>query len=155
MLSLLSTPQDKQMAKQSKEFMSAMKLAEDDDRKVQLFRRESRTTPAEGDQDAMIEYFLNTVGEDMDFEVSRCRPRLDALFFRSVGAPLHAAVELPFSCSALLPHRHLDGVMGKERFAAKPDEDKLVELEALRDYLTGACEALDQVVTKTGGAKER
>lgn len=52
---------DKQMKKSSKEFMAAIKLAEDDDRKVQLLRRESRTAPADDDQEAMVEYFLNTV----------------------------------------------------------------------------------------------
>ncbi len=30
----------------------------------------------------MVEYFLNTVGEDMQFEVARYRPKLDTAFFR-------------------------------------------------------------------------
>ena len=51
--------------------------------------------------------------------------------------------------------RNLDGIIGKERFASEPDEDKLVELEALRDYLKSVCEAIDAMVNKTGGAKER
>lgn len=32
----------------------------------------------------LVEYFLNTVAEDMEFEVSRYRPRLTAEFFRCV-----------------------------------------------------------------------
>lgn len=101
---------EKQMQKSSKEFMAAIKLAEDDDRKVQLMRREARQAPADGDHQGLVEYFLNTVGrhhepckivltifsfvrnclqmyqvaEDMDFEVSRRRPSLDAAFFRYV-----------------------------------------------------------------------
>ena len=53
---------EKQMQKSSKEFMAAIKLAEDDDRKVQLLRREARQAPAEGDHQGLVEYFLNTVG---------------------------------------------------------------------------------------------
>jgi hypothetical protein len=57
-------------------------LLQDDDRKVQLFRRESRTPPEAGDHDGLIEYFMNTVTEDMQFEVSRWRPTLNDSFFR-------------------------------------------------------------------------
>ena len=52
---------EKQMQKSSKEFMAAIKLAEDDDRKVQLMRREARQAPADGDHQGLVEYFLNTV----------------------------------------------------------------------------------------------
>ena len=55
----------------------------------------------------------------------------------------------------VLPSRNLDAIIGKERFAAEPDADKLVELEALRDFLSTMCEAIDAMVDKTGGAKER
>ena len=71
-----------QMKKENKEFMAAIKIAEDDDRKAALLRRETRTSPAEGDHDGMIEYLLSTVAEDMEFEISRYRPRLDSVFFR-------------------------------------------------------------------------
>eukprot|EP00195_Chlamydomonas_chlamydogama_P007973 CAMPEP_0202898920 /NCGR_PEP_ID=MMETSP1392-20130828/7306_1 /ASSEMBLY_ACC=CAM_ASM_000868 /TAXON_ID=225041 /ORGANISM="Chlamydomonas chlamydogama, Strain SAG 11-48b" /LENGTH=324 /DNA_ID=CAMNT_0049584987 /DNA_START=91 /DNA_END=1065 /DNA_ORIENTATION=+ len=121
---------EKQMKKENKEFMAAMKLAEDEIRKEVLVRRESRNVPDKAEE--LVEYFLNTVAEDMEFEVSRCRPKLDKEFFR-----------------------HLDGVIGKERFAPQPDEDRLAELDALRQYLTAACEALDTAVNKTASAKDR
>lgn len=44
-----------------------------------MFRRESRT-PAANDEE-LVEYFLNTLAEDMEFEVARNRPRLSASFF--------------------------------------------------------------------------
>jgi hypothetical protein len=71
-----------QMKKENKEFMAAIKMADDDDRKAALLRRETRSSPAEGDHDGMIEYLLSTVAEDMEYEISRNRPRLDAGFFR-------------------------------------------------------------------------
>ncbi|GAX79347.1 hypothetical protein CEUSTIGMA_g6789.t1 [Chlamydomonas eustigma] len=127
---------DKQMKKENKEFVAAMKLAEDDDRKVQLFRRESRTPPEAGDHDGLIEYFMNTVTEDMQFEVSRWRPTLNDSFFR-----------------------HLDGVIGRLRFTGDASDEEsseqLVELETLRDYLVASCAAIDQAVVKMSSAKDR
>lgn len=35
-------------------------------------------------------------------------------------------------------------MLGAERFAAKPDEDKLAELDLLRRYLAEASEAVDK-----------
>ncbi len=49
---------EKQMERSSKDYSTAMKMAEDDDHKKQLFRRETRTAPKEGDSDDLIEYFL-------------------------------------------------------------------------------------------------
>ncbi len=42
--------------------------------------------------------------------------------------------------------RYLDNVMGAERFAAKPDEEKLAELDLLRRFLAEAIVALDKWV---------
>ncbi len=41
-----------------------------------------RAHPQEGDHDSMIDYFINTVEADLQYEVARYRPRLDADFFR-------------------------------------------------------------------------
>jgi hypothetical protein len=68
------------MAKEAKSFASTLKLSEDDARKEIIMRREARgtaETPAE-----LVEYFLNTVADDMEFEVARNRPKLDAAFFK-------------------------------------------------------------------------
>jgi hypothetical protein len=56
-------------------------------------------------------------------------------------------------------YRHLDGVIGHLRFSGDTsDEDsseRLVELEALRDYLLVSCAAIDQAVVKMSSAKDR
>lgn len=46
-------------------------------------------------------------------------------------------------------------MIGQVRFGGEPDEDRLLELEALRQYLTAAVEVVDQTVAKTSSAKER
>jgi hypothetical protein len=45
----------------------------------------------------------------LQFEVARCRPQLTADFFKQ-----------------------LDTLVGQERFSPKPDEERLAELETLR-----------------------
>lgn len=123
---------EKQMKKENKEFMSAMKLAENDTEKEILFRRESRTPPTNNEE--LVEYFLNTMAEDMEFEVSRKRPMLDGSFFR-----------------------HMDNIIGALRFSpeGEKDEDGLAELEGLRQYLVQACQVVDQAVSKVSSAKDR
>lgn len=48
----------------------------------------------------------------LQFEVARCRPLLTADFFKQ-----------------------LDTLVGQERFSAKPDEERLAELETLRQVV--------------------
>lgn len=43
----------------------------------------------------------------------------------------------------------------QERFAAKPDEDRLIELETLRTYLEEGREAVDKAVASNISAVER
>lgn len=43
----------------------------------------------------------------------------------------------------------------QERFAAKPDEDRLAELETLRQYLEEGKEAVDKAVTSNISAVDR
>jgi hypothetical protein len=96
-----------------------------------LARRATRSPPGE-DNDELVEYFLNTMAEDMEYEVARCRPQLNADFFRQ-----------------------LDKRIGTERFATPPDEDVLAELTTLREYLTAASEYVDKTIRQTTSAVER
>ena len=64
--------------------------------------------------------------------MARCRPRINAAFFKQ-----------------------LDNLIGQERFAAKPDEERLAELETLRQYLEEGAEAVDKAVTATASAVDR
>jgi hypothetical protein len=95
-----------------------------------LARRMSRTPPA--DSEALMEYFLNTLAEDMEYEVARCRPQLNTEFFRM-----------------------LDKRIGNERFATPPDEEALAELETLRDYLTAMSTYVDKAIQRTASAVDR
>jgi hypothetical protein len=61
---------------------------------------------------------------------------------------------------ATLPHSLYDcplppSSLPQERFAAKPDEERLVELETLRQYLEEASEAVDKAVASNISAVER
>lgn len=71
---------------------------------------QARTEPT--DDPELIEYLLNTDMVDMQYEVTRFRPRLTAEFFSQ-----------------------LDKTIGEERFQTEPDEDRLAELDSLRAYL--------------------
>lgn len=93
-------------------------------------KREARVVPE--DPHDLIEFFLDTEGPDMEFEVARCRPKLDKTFFGT-----------------------LDKLVGVERFSTVPDEDRLAELETLRDYLTEATEAIDNATKAVIAAPER
>lgn len=97
------------------EFAASMRSAKDDVRREVLARRLLRSPPPSGDHETLIEYFLSTNSEDMDFEVARCRPYVTPEFFKD-----------------------LDKILGKERFSSKPDAEKMAELEALRQYLDDA-----------------
>eukprot|EP00879_Flechtneria_rotunda_P015368 GHRR01016066.1.p1 GENE.GHRR01016066.1~~GHRR01016066.1.p1 ORF type:complete len:190 (+),score=61.71 GHRR01016066.1:669-1238(+) len=68
----------------------------------------------------------------LQFEVARCRPQLTADFFKQ-----------------------LDTMVGQERFAAKPDQDRLAELETLRQYLEEGKEAVDKAVQANISAVDR
>lgn len=111
-------------------FAAAVLMAKDEDRQKVIARRESRTVPTSAS--ALVEYYLNTLAEDMEFEVARTRPLLTPEFFK-----------------------HLDGLVGQERFAMKPDQERLAELETLREYLTQSSEAVDNMVQSTLSATDK
>ncbi|GAB4813192.1 hypothetical protein N2152v2_000238 [Parachlorella kessleri] len=93
-------------------------------------KREAREVPA--DDHDLVNHLLDTEAMEMDYEVARCRPRLTAEFF------------------ALL-----DRKIGIERFSTAPDEEKLAELEALRDFLKEAVAAVDKTVSSVTAPQER
>lgn len=84
-----------------------------------LAAREARQPPTSGGR-ALVDYFLNTDADEMEFEIARCRPLVDAAFLQ-----------------------FLDSEIGALRFAATPNEDALAELEVLRDVLKEGVAAVD------------
>lgn len=94
------------------------------------FRRDSREVPE--DKYELIEFFLETEATDMNYEVARCRPNLDDEFFTILNKQI-----------------------GMEQLSLEKDEDKLAELEMLRDYLTEAIEAIDVATNQVSAAPER
>ncbi|KAG2483075.1 hypothetical protein HYH03_018056 [Edaphochlamys debaryana] len=118
------------MMQENKEFAAQMQRAKDDVRRQVLLRREARNVPT--DDLELIEFMLNTEAEDMEFEVARCRPRFTPAFFAKLST-----------------------IIGQERFAAKPDQERLAELDTLRQYLEEGVEAIDKAVGKTASAAER
>lgn len=119
----------KQM-QQDAQLRATVQQAKDESRRQVIARRASRTPP--NDHIGLIEYLLNSTAEDMEYEVARCRPQLSVEFFRT-----------------------LDSIIGQERFGAKPDEEKLAELETLRQYLQEATAAVDAAVAQTASAADR
>lgn len=111
-------------------FAAAIATAFDEDRKKVIARRESRNIPTTDAE--LVEFYLNTIAEDMEFEVARTRPRLTPEFFK-----------------------YLDNIVGQERFSMKPDQERLAELETLRDYLKQGSEAVDTAVKQTLSATEK
>lgn len=118
------------MMKENKEYAKEMARAKDDVRRAVLTRREARAPPTPHDE--LVEFLLNTEAEDMEYTVARCRPLLDAEFFRQ-----------------------LDTLLGRERFAAKPDQERIAELDTLRQYLEEGVAAVDKAVIKMSSAADR
>ncbi|XWS38512.1 hypothetical protein CRYUN_Cryun19dG0137600 [Craigia yunnanensis] len=91
--------------------------------------REIPDTPAE-----LIEYFLDTEAQEIEFEVARLRQRLDEEFFS-----------------------HLKFEIGQIRFAVSKTEDmedRLIELEALQKALQEGTEAYDKMQADLVTAKK-
>lgn len=114
---------DQEFKKQMEEFAAKK-------REELVAKRESRLIPT--DNNALIEYFLDTETPEMEFEVARCRTQLDTAFFSN-----------------------LDTSIGSLRFAAVPNEDRLAELETLRDYLKEAVEAVDKAAQSVSAPADR
>ncbi|WOG88432.1 hypothetical protein DCAR_0207667 [Daucus carota subsp. sativus] len=83
----------------------------------------------------LIEYFLDTEAQELEFEIARLRPRLDDEFFACVKFEL-----------------------GQLRFAVNKTqdmEDRVLELEALQKALQEGTEAYDKLQTNIVKARER
>lgn len=93
-------------------------------------RRDARTPPE--DPYDLIEYFLDTDAEDMEYEVARCRPLMSENFF---------AV--------------LNKQVGIERVSPQPDEERLAELDGLREFLEAAVKAVDTATAAVAAAPAR
>ncbi|XAR70418.1 hypothetical protein NMG60_11027264 [Bertholletia excelsa] len=94
--------------------------------------RQSRVAPDSPAE--LVEYFLDTEAQDIEFEIARLRPRLDKEFFS-----------------------HLQFELGQLRFAVSKTqdmEDRLIELEALQKALTEGTEAYDKMQGELIRAKE-
>ncbi len=127
---LIARRMTQKMMEQNREFAAEMQRTKDDLRRAVLTRREARNPP--DDHIELIEYLLNTEAEDMQFEMARCRPKLTKEFFKQ-----------------------LDTIIGRERFAPKPDEERVAELDMLRQYLEEGVEAIDKAVVSTASAADR
>ncbi|PHT92634.1 hypothetical protein T459_00516 [Capsicum annuum] len=85
--------------------------------------RESRVIP--DTVEGLVEFFLDTEAQEIEFEVARLRPRLNKEFFD-----------------------HLQVELGKLRFSVNKTqdvEDRLIELETLQTALQEATEAYDKL----------
>ncbi|XP_024935239.2 uncharacterized protein LOC107430256 isoform X2 [Ziziphus jujuba] len=94
--------------------------------------RNSRVVPDTPAQ--LVEYFLDTEAQEIEFEIARMRTRLNEEFFS-----------------------HLNFEIGQLRFAASKTEDmedRLIELEALQKALNEGTEAYDKMQRDLVTAKE-
>lgn len=104
-------------------------LREEKERREAL--RQSRVVPDTAGE--LIEYFLDTEAQEIEFEIARLRPRLNEEFFK-----------------------HLQSELGQLRFAVNKTqamEDRSVELEALQKALTEGTEAYDKMQNELVKAK--
>lgn len=95
--------------------------------------RQARVVPQTNSE--LVNFLLDTETQDIEFEIARCRPRLDEDFFS-----------------------FLQREIGSARFSVnrtKETEDRLVELEALNKVLQEGIEAYDKMTIDMLGAKER
>ncbi|KAI5068421.1 hypothetical protein GOP47_0016766 [Adiantum capillus-veneris] len=95
--------------------------------------REARVVPQTNSE--LVNFLLDTEAQDIEFEIARCRPRLNEEFFS-----------------------FLQNEIGSVRFSVnqtKETEDRLVELEALNKVLQEGLEAYDKLTKNMLGARER
>ncbi|GAU20723.1 hypothetical protein TSUD_231370 [Trifolium subterraneum] len=98
----------------------------------EAFERQSRDVP-DTPQD-LIEYLLDTEAQEIEFEIARMRPRLNAEFFSELKSEL-----------------------GQLRFAVNKTplmDDRLTELEALEKAIQEGIEAYDKMQNELIKAKE-
>ncbi|KAK4389438.1 hypothetical protein Sango_2280800 [Sesamum angolense] len=94
--------------------------------------RETRVIPDTIEQ--LVEYFLDTEAQEIEYEIARLRPRLNEEFFS-----------------------HLKLELGKLRFAVSKTqdmEDRVIELEALQKALQEGIEAYDRMQSELVSARK-
>eukprot|EP00252_Welwitschia_mirabilis_P016838 TRINITY_DN3742_c0_g1_i2.p1 TRINITY_DN3742_c0_g1~~TRINITY_DN3742_c0_g1_i2.p1 ORF type:complete len:262 (-),score=40.35 TRINITY_DN3742_c0_g1_i2:576-1304(-) len=102
-------------------------------RKEKDERRQARSVP--DTVQGLVDYLLETDARDMEFEIARCRPRLNQEFLE-----------------------HLKKEIGTLRFAVNRTQeidDRLIELEALYKILVEGIEAYDKMTSDLTQAKDR
>lgn len=119
-----------QQAAGDKDFEAKMAQFAEKERLDLQKKREARKVPEV--MEDLVEYFLDTEAPEMEFEIARCRPMVTPDFFA-----------------------YLDKRIGLERFSTVPDEERLSELETLRDYLKAAVEAVDTAAASLAAPQER
>ncbi|MCO5573588.1 hypothetical protein L7F22_027360 [Adiantum nelumboides] len=95
--------------------------------------REARAVPETKTE--LVNFLLDTEAQEIEFEIARCRPRLNEEFFT-----------------------FLQKEIGSLRFSinqTKETEDRLIELEALNKVLQEGIEAYDKLAKNMLGARER
>ncbi|KAH9318506.1 hypothetical protein KI387_020275, partial [Taxus chinensis] len=83
----------------------------------------------------LVEFLLETEAQEIEYEIARCRPRLNQDFFK------HLQVEMGTLCFAHSRTKDMD--------------DRLVELETLHKVLIEGIEAYDKMAEDLIGAKDR
>lgn len=115
------------------EYKEKMERQLEAEKEARRLAREARVVP-DSHKD-LLEFFLTTEGQEMEFEVARCRPRLTEEFFSFLKAEI-----------------------GSLRFAVNQTveiEDRIGELEVLQKVLREGIEAYDKLTTDLVDAKER
>ncbi|KAD3641218.1 hypothetical protein R6Q59_003839 [Mikania micrantha] len=105
-------------------------LQEENERRRAL--RESRSVPDTVEE--LVEYFLDTEAQELEFEIARMRPRLTDEFFA-----------------------HLKFELGQLRFAVQKTEameDRVIELEALQKAILEGIDAYDKLQSNIVKAKD-
>ncbi|KAK9820504.1 hypothetical protein WJX72_011080 [[Myrmecia] bisecta] len=117
-------------------------VAEDEDLKKQveaerqmareelIQKREGRKTPASHAE--LVEYFMETESEEMEYEMARRRPLITPEFLS-----------------------YLSDQIGEERFSNDPNQGRLDELEALRDVLQKGVQAIDTAAKQIAAPLDR
>lgn len=93
-------------------------------------KRQARQQPTS--QAEVVEYLLSTETAEMQYETARCRPHLDKAFFT-----------------------YLDRQIAEQRFANPPNENRLAELETLRDFLKQTVALIDKRTKEIAAPAER
>lgn len=117
-------------AMENEELKAEMDKARAEARKELEEKRESRVQPTTHAQ--IVEYLLDTESDEMKFETARVRPLITDEFLS-----------------------YLSEQIGLQRFGKSPNEERLAELEALKEFLQDAIKALDESTVNAAAPADR